>query len=114
MLYGTAGHIVASVPDKVAFMPSRIFRLRANQLAEEPESAVMMQLSGNFGESSRKTRCGLMGSASFMALASTTFHQSLTFFSISSRQLRSVFLLMSGISACNVAAVSPTKFTSIG
>src|ERR1700748_3966502 len=106
--------MVAKVPESVAFIPSRIFRLRANQLAEEPESAVMIQLSGNFGDNSENTRCGLTGLAAFMALASTTFHQSLTFFSLSSRQPRSFFRSMNGISACNVAAVSPTKLTSMG
>ena len=47
-------------------MPARSCRSRANQLAAEPESAVRMQPSGRRGESSQKTRCGLIGSASLM------------------------------------------------
>ena len=44
---GTAGHIVASVPDSAAFMPSRIRRWRAHQFVADPESAVRMQPSGS-------------------------------------------------------------------
>src|SRR6185503_646086 len=53
IVYGTPGHMVASVPESDAFMPSRIFKLRANQLADDPESAVRIQLSGSFGDSSQ-------------------------------------------------------------
>ena len=46
----------------------------------------MMQLSGKRGESSQKTRCGLIGSALFMARASSTCHQSSISFSSICRQ----------------------------
>src|ERR1700753_4385894 len=42
MAYGTAAPIDARPPDSEHFMPRRIFRSRAYQLAHEPESLVMM------------------------------------------------------------------------
>ncbi len=50
-------------------MPRAEPRSRANQFADEPESEVRMQPSGRRGESSQKTRCGLIGSASLDARA---------------------------------------------
>ncbi|MHC2621453.1 hypothetical protein ACVIW2_003485 [Bradyrhizobium huanghuaihaiense] len=44
-------------------MPRRIFRSRANQLAQEPESLVMMARSGRRGDNSQATSCGLTGAA---------------------------------------------------
>ncbi len=44
-------------------MPRRIFRSRAYQLAQEPESLVMMARSGSRGDNSQVTRCGLTGLA---------------------------------------------------
>ena len=73
-------------------MPRRIRRSRPNQLAAEPESAVMMQLSGRRGESSQKMRCGLSRLLPFsIARFSSTFHHDSTDFSIFCRQARSVF-----------------------
>src|SRR5437763_13626264 len=64
--YGTPGPIVARFPDSDPIMPRRNFRSRAYQLAVDPESAEMMHLSGNRFDASQKTRCGLIGFASFM------------------------------------------------
>src|SRR5690348_17750511 len=72
--YGTPGPIVASPPESEAIMPSRIFRSRAYQLAEEPESDERMQLSGSRDESSQNTRSGLIGSAAAIARDSSTCH----------------------------------------
>jgi hypothetical protein len=105
---------VASVPDKVAIMPRRILRLRANQLATLPESALMMALSGSRGDSSHSTRCGLIGSASESERSSTTCHHSSTLRSVSSRQERSSLRFSSGSSARRESALSPTRLTSIG
>ncbi len=74
-------------------MPRRILMSRAYQLAAEPESLERMALSGSRFDSSQKTRCGLIGLASFIARASSTFHQSATLASIRLRQLRSVLRL---------------------
>ena len=62
--------MVASPPDKLAIMPLRSVRLRANQLATEPESALRMQRSGSRELSSQNIRCGLIGSASTCARSS--------------------------------------------
>jgi hypothetical protein len=67
-------------------MPRLIFKSRAYQLAAEPESELKIQLSGRRGETSQKTRCGLIGWASLMAMASSIFHHAATPFSIVSRQ----------------------------
>ena len=64
----------SQIPGKEAIMPRLIFKLRANQFADEPESELREQFSGRRGESSQKTRCGLIGWASLMALASSTPH----------------------------------------
>ena len=63
--YGTPGPIVASVPERAAFIPSRSFRCRAHQLVAEPESAVRMQSSGSRELSSWKTSSGLIPSSAF-------------------------------------------------
>ena len=73
-----------------------------------------MQFSGSRGESSQKTRSGLIGFAEFMALASRTFHHSAMFLSIVSRQDLSVLRVSRGRSARKVSALSPTSGTSIG
>jgi hypothetical protein len=77
------------LPDSEAIIPSRILSWSAHQLAEEPESEAVMQRSGSHGLNSQKTRCGLIGSASFMARPSTTCHQRAMLCSISSRHDRS-------------------------
>jgi hypothetical protein len=106
--------MVARFPESDAIIPERIFTSRANQLAEEPESQVRMARSGTRGESSQNTRWGLIGSASSIARASSTFHQSRMFSSISSRQPRSSFRRSSGMSSCSVSRLWPQRFTSIG
>ena len=112
--YGTPGPIVASVPESDAIMSRRSLRSRANQFADEPESAVRMQRSGSRDESSQKTRCGLIGSASSWARRSISCHQSWTLSAICSCQPRSVFSSSSGRSARSVSRASPTSCTSIG
>src|SRR5215471_13383493 len=102
--------MVARLPDREAIIPSRIFISLANQLAVEPESAVRMQSLGSLEDNSQKTRCGLIGLASFMARASITFHQRSISFSICFLQLLSVFLFNNGMSACNVLLLSPCRF----
>jgi hypothetical protein len=87
-------------------MPRRNFKSRPYQLATEPLSAVTMQWSGKRGESSQKTRWGLIGSASFMARLSSTFHQSVRLSLIVSRHFVSVFCSSSGNRARKVAAVA--------
>src|ERR1044072_2564518 len=61
--YGTAGHIVASVPDSAAFIPVRIRRWRAHQFVAEPESAVRIAPSGSRLDNSWNTSWGLIGVA---------------------------------------------------
>ena len=77
--------MVARFPERLSIIPRRIFKSRANQFAALPLSEERMQFSGSLGESSQKTRSGLIGSAEFMARASRTFHQSAMFLSIVSR-----------------------------
>jgi hypothetical protein len=103
------GHIVASVPERVAFMPRRILMLRANQLATLPESALMMQLSGRRGDSSQSTRSGLIGSASLIERCSTTCHHCSMLFSSCSRHDRSALRSSNGASARSVSALSPSR-----
>src|SRR5688500_12152016 len=67
MAYGTAQPIVARLPDSDAIIPSRMFSSRAYQLASDPESAVMIHLSGRSGDNDQKTNCGFNGEASFSA-----------------------------------------------
>lgn len=67
-------------------MPRRILMSRAYQLATEPESAVMMQFSGNRLDSSQNTRCGLIGLADAIARSSSVFHQAATPVSMPRRQ----------------------------
>ena len=112
--YGTPGPIVARLPESDAIIPLRIFRYCAYQLAVEPESAARMQLSGSFGESSAKTRCGLIGFASCFARSATSFHQSRISSSICARHSRLVLRLSKGISACSDSLLSPVRLTSIG
>ena len=68
-------------------MPRRIFRSRANQLAQDPESLVMTARSGSRGDSSQATRCGLTGLAGCFARSSSVFHHSLTSSSMVLRHL---------------------------
>ena len=82
--------MVARFPERLAIIPRRIFKSRANQFAVLPLSEERMQFSGSLGESSQKTRSGVIGFAEFMARASSTFHQSAMFLSIVSRQDLSV------------------------
>ena len=95
-------------------MSPRNFSCRAYQLADDPESAVTIALSGSRGDSSQNSRIGLTGSASTMASASMTSHQRATLDSIVSRQDRSSLRSSSGMSARRVAAASPTRLTSYG
>src|SRR5204862_484213 len=74
--YGTPGPIVASVPESDPIIPFRILMSRAYQLAAEPESEVRIAPSGSRFESSKKTRCGLVGSASSSARRSIRSPQS--------------------------------------
>src|SRR5690606_37379654 len=60
MAEGTAAPMEARPPDSEHIIPRRILMSRANQLAQEPESQVMMALSGSRGDSSQATRCGLI------------------------------------------------------
>src|SRR4051812_1960635 len=106
--------MVARVPDSDAIMPGRIFRSRANQVAAEPESELMMQLFGRRGDNSQKTRCGFNGLASFIARASRTFHHSTTPLSIFLRHARSFLTFNIGNNARNVSALSPARQTSAG
>lgn len=48
----------------------------ANQLTTGPESTATIQRSGKRGDSSQKSCCGLMGSASIKARVSNTCHHS--------------------------------------
>src|SRR3954451_21588952 len=73
--YGTPGPMVASVPDNDPRMLPRIRRVRAYQLAAEPESAVTMALSGMREDSSHVMRIGLIGSAETMDSRSIVSHQ---------------------------------------
>ena len=50
MAYGTPGHMVARLPDRRRHHAARIFRSRANQLADEPESELRMASSGRRGD----------------------------------------------------------------
>ena len=56
MAYGTAGPIVASVPDSDPRAPLRILMCRAYQLAALPESEEIMALAGSRCESSSPRR----------------------------------------------------------
>src|SRR6266702_7508185 len=91
MAYGTAAPIEASPPDSDAIMPRRIFRSRAYQFAQDPESLVRITRSGSRGDSSQATRCGLTGLAGCIARSSSVFHHLETLLAISFRQAGSVF-----------------------
>ena len=82
---GTAGPRVARLPESDDFIPRRILSCRANQFVAVPASPARMQRSGKRGESSKKTRSGLTGSAVTMARSSISFHHAWTFDSIFSR-----------------------------
>src|ERR1700733_15644793 len=68
--YGTAAPIDAGPPDSEHIIPRRIFTSRAYQLAQEPESLVMIARSGSNGDNSQATRCGLTGLALLRASCS--------------------------------------------
>src|SRR5690606_508459 len=112
--YGTPEPMVAKPPDNDAIMPGRNLMSRAYQLAEDPESQVMMLLSGKRGESSQKTRSEFTGSPSSKARASILFHQSATFSCMRCLQRELSLRSRNGINASNVALLSPTKPTSTG
>ncbi len=95
-------------------MPRRILTSRAYQLAQEPESLVMIAWSGSRGDSSKATRWGLIGSAATMARASSFSSQSARHCLISPRHFRSVFSVSSGNRARRVSAASPCRLTSMG
>src|SRR6185437_16209708 len=104
----------ARPPDSEHIMPRRILRSRAYELAQEPESLVMMARSGKRGDNSQTTRCGLIGLAVWPARSSRVCHQSLVQPAISLRQFVSDFSFSNGNSARKVSALSPTRLTSIG
>src|SRR5438552_15218174 len=64
--YGTPGPIEARLPESDPIIPRRNLRSRAYQLAVEPESAEMMQLSARRFEASQHTRCAWIGWAPFI------------------------------------------------
>src|SRR5690606_7499125 len=111
---GTAGHMVARLPDSEAIIPSLILMFLAYQKAEVPESAVKIHRSGSRGESSENNFCGLMGSATCSARCATVSHQSLTWCWISSCHDRSSLYCSKGISFCKVCWLLPSRFTSMG
>src|SRR5215472_895351 len=92
MAYGTAAPIEARPPESEHIMPRRIFRSRAYQLAQEPESLVKIARSGSRGDNSQKMRCGLMGLAGCIARCSRVFHHSRMFASMRPCQERSDLL----------------------
>ena len=88
---------------------------RAYQLADDPESAATMALSGISSLSSQISRMGLTmpgRSLPSMAWRSIVCHQRATLASIFSRQDRSDFRSSKGSSAVNAAAESDTTLTS--
>src|SRR3954452_19041064 len=87
--YGTAGPIVAKVPDKDPLAPLGNRRHLAYQFVDDPESAVTMALLGSCSDSSHTTRIGFTGVAVNIACRSMVSHHRLTFFSTCSRQERS-------------------------
>src|SRR3569833_4425473 len=104
----------AKPPEREAIMPRRIFRSRAYQLAQDPESLVRMTLSGNLEDNSHATRCGLTGLAGCMARPSSVFHHSPAFLTIPSRQPESCLDSNKGSRARSVSPASRTRLTSIG
>src|SRR5579875_3344807 len=106
--------MVARLPDSEPRMLPRNLNWRAYQLADDPESAVMIALSGSLGDRSANSFIGLIGSADTSASIAMVSHQRATFFSIFSRQDRSDLRSIIGISARSVAAASPTRLTSLG
>src|SRR6478672_10406813 len=99
----------ASPPESEHIMPRLMRMSRAYQFAQEPESEVMIALSGRRGDSSHTTRCGLTGLASAMARSSMVFHQSCMFDAIVSRHDVSAFDCRKGSKARSVSAESPTR-----
>jgi hypothetical protein len=95
-------------------MPRRIFKCLAYQLATEPESAVMIALSGSRGDNSQNTRCGLSGSALAIARFSSVSHHSLTPLSMPRRHGDSFFCVSMGRRARSDVLLSPTGLTSMG
>ena len=65
-------------------------------------------LSGSRGDNSQNTRCGLSGSAEFIARSSSSFHQRFHIAFDLAHQAVSVFCFNIGSSARKVAALSPT------
>ena len=65
--YGTAGPMVASVPESDPRTSPRIRRKRAYQFAADPESEVTIALLGSRSDSSHTIRMGLTGLASSIA-----------------------------------------------
>src|SRR5205085_2631727 len=90
------------------------FGLARNQFATDPESAVMMALSGKRGDNSQNTRCGLSGSAEFIARDSRVSHHSFSPCSMPRLHEDSFFCVSIGNKARSVVALSPTMLTSMG
>jgi hypothetical protein len=114
MAYGIAAPIEASPPEWALCMPDLSFRSRENQWTVEPVSHASIAPSGSRGESSQKTRRGLIGFASAIARFPSMRHQSATLFSTFWRHDRTVLVSTIRSSARSVVALSPTRLTSIG
>src|ERR1700716_3603534 len=104
--YGTAHPMVARVPDTDARMPDLSLTQRANQLVDEPESAVTIASSGSRWESSHATRIGLTGLAVSRHCRSRTSHQCATLRSTPDRHDGSAFGRRCGINAPSAALAS--------
>src|SRR5690625_7489578 len=71
--------MLANLPESEPIMPRCMRILRAYQLVCEPLSPHKILFDGKRGDSSEKTRWGLMGTALSSDLSSTSSHQSDTF-----------------------------------
>ena len=112
--YGTAGPIVAKLPDSEPFMPRRICRWRASQLVAVPASPLKTTSSGKRFDSSVKTSSGFSGSADTCDVDASIFAQASRFARIVLRHSASPFCFSNGNSASSVCLASPARFTSIG
>src|SRR6478735_11288302 len=98
--------MVAKVPDTDARMPERSLTHRANQLVEEPESAVTIALSGRRSDNSHATRIGFTGFAVSRHCRSSVSHQRVTLRSTPARHDWSALGRKCGIRAPSVAFAS--------
>ena len=112
MPYGTPGPMVARLPDSDPRMSPRNRNWRAYQLADEPESAVTIALSGSRGDSSANNRSGLTISTDTIASICMVSHQRATLASMPSRHERSSLRRRCGINARSAVLASATRLTS--